>query len=697
MKKTKTKEKFVELPQSLLLEVGEESGFGDLMARAVESRYAKHKIYIIDNKRIKPVLQCGDRFIGNIINKQGTYWVKPVIRTSMFGVSQDTVRGVMIKENGRYLLKSTEKNTKEECKIINPKMANVGDFVSGFFTGSGRTKQFEIVKSLGKFDLNKATASLVLDKYDIPYEFSPAVIKEAANLPQFDKNIREDFTHIPFVTIDGEDSKDFDDAVFAERKDNGFHIMVAIADVAFYVKPHTELDREAYKRGNSVYLPNMVVPMLPEILSNDLCSLRPKEERAAITCSMNIDLNGNILNYNFKRAVIKSAARLNYKEVQNAIDGNFNNNTLHIFKNVIQPIYEAYFAFDKAKKARGALELESDEIKIKIDKNGMVAKVEKYEIYTSNKIIEEFMVAANVCAAKALYGKNIPIMYRIHEKPLEEKLVDMKPLLQELGINLPDAPAIKPEHFNKVLELCAKKGYSDGISNLILRLQSQAKYSPSNIGHFGLALEDYAHFTSPIRRYSDILVHRALINAYNLPDGGGLEKEATEKSFKEAGEHISQTERKAVNAERELVSRFLALYLEPSIGQDFEVKVSGVSTAGLFVKIESIGAEGLIPMRTMPDDYYDVEASNTMLVGRERSFAMGEKLMAKLVETSPVSGGMIFKYIDSEQGVDYFEKKGNNRRQAVFAKVKNKPVKKPKDKDKIKDKKKTQKNGKKKR
>lgn len=657
------------------MEVVGESGFGDLIAKPYDSKYQEVKIYIIENKRIKPALQAGDKFIGEIINKRGAYWTKPIMRTYMSGTEPDKIRGVMVKENGRYVLKTTEKNSNNEYLILNPKSAQEGDYVSGFLTGSGRYKQFEIVKSLGKFDLNKAAAAIVLDKYGIPYDFSSAVIKETLRLPEFDKKNREDLTHIPFVTIDGDDSKDFDDAVFAERTDFGFNLMAAIADVAFYVKPHTELDREAYRRGNSVYLPNMVIPMLPEKLSNDLCSLRPKEERASIVCLIKIDVDGNIRSYDFKRAVIKSSARLTYKEVQNAIEGNYSQNIMPVFKNVIQPIYEAYFALDKARKKRGVLELESNEIKIKLDKNGHVIKVEKYEILASNKIIEEFMVCANVCAAKALKKSGLPVMYRIHEPPLEEKLTEIKPLLKDLGLKILDVPAIKPEHFNNILEASAKKGCNEGINDLILRLQSQAKYSPINLGHFGLALDDYAHFTSPIRRYSDLLVHRALIRAYNMPDGGGLEPEATMNTFKEAGEHISQTERKAVNAERELVSRFLAQYLEPSIGQDFEVKISGISTAGVFVRIENLGAEGLIPMRTLPDDDYAINGSNTEMTGKLRHFAIGENLLVRLVEASPINGGMIFKYIDAEQGIDYFEKKGNNCSRAA---AKLKPPKKTK-------------------
>ncbi|MFV0627451.1 MAG: ribonuclease R family protein [Alphaproteobacteria bacterium] len=651
------------LPQSLTLEVTGESSHGDLMATPVEDFGVSPKIFVLENRKIRPPLERGDKFVASLINRRGAYWAKPIVGVFRADVEPEKVNGVVEKSDNKIVLKLTEKNSNKEFVIENSSEAVIGDYVSGILVGPGKAKQFRLLKSFGKFDLNKATATLILEKYDIPFEFSDEALKELKNLPKFDKKKREDLTKIPFVTIDGEDSKDFDDAVYAEKIEGGFNIMVAIADVAFYVRPFSELDRQAYKRGNSVYLPNMVVPMLPEILSNDLCSLRPKEERASLVCEMKIDNAGKIINYTFKRAVIKSAVRLTYKEVQEAIEGKYSANIMDVFKTCVQPVYEAYFAFDKARKERGALELVSNEIKIKIDKLGNVSKIEKFEQLTAHKIIEEFMVAANVCAAKALKKAKLPVMYRIHESPLEEKVKDIKPLLMDLGLKLPDAAALRPQHFNRILEECEKKGYSSGISDLILRLQCQAKYSPTNMGHFGLGLEDYAHFTSPIRRYSDLLIHRALIKAYQMGDGGELEESATFETFKEIGDYISSTERKAVNAERELVSRFLASYLEPSVGQDFEVVISGVSMAGIFVRIDSIGSEGLIPMRSLPNDMYEISAANVGLKGTRtgRDFMMGDKIIARLLEASPINGGTIFKFVDAEDGVDYYDKGGSNR------------------------------------
>ena len=679
----KEKNKKGMLPQSLTLEISGQSGYGDLIAVPVEDVKIEHKIYVLENRKIKPALQLGDRFIANLITRKGACWAKPIVRTFRADVEPEAMKGVVERTENAFVLKSTEKNSNKEFPIENPSEAVVGEYVSGVLVGPGKAKQFRIMKSFGKFDLNKATATLILEKYDIPAEFPDEVLKELKNLPKFNKANRVDLTHIPFVTIDGEDSKDFDDAVYAEKVDSGFNIMVAIADVAFYVRPFSDLDRQAYKRGNSVYLPNMVVPMLPELLSNDLCSLRPKEERPTLVCQMKIDNAGKVLNYDFKRAVIKSAARLTYKEVQEAIDGKYSANIIDVFKTCVQPVYEAYFAFDKARKERGALELISSEIKVKIDKLGNVSKIEKFEQLTAHKIIEEFMVAANVCAAKALKKTKLPVMYRIHEPPLEEKVKDIKPLLMDLGLKLPDAAAIRPQHFNRILEECEKKGYSSGISDLVLRLQCQAKYSPTNLGHFGLGLEDYAHFTSPIRRYSDLLIHRALIKAYEMGDGGELEDGATFDIFKELGDYISSTERKAVNAERELVARFLAAYLEPSVGQDFEVIVSGVSMAGIFVRIDSIGSEGLIPMRSLPSDMYEIMPANLGFKGMRtgRNFMMGDKIIARLLESSPINGGTIFKFVDAEEGVDYYDKSGNNRgnRKHAFGK-KSKPSRKSKEK-----------------
>lgn len=636
-----------------LLEVYDVGSGGDLVARPADGSPAL-RIYVASNKKIKPPLEIGDCFLGRVKRVGGDLWAKPFARTSKAGgeTEAEKIFGVVERRGNEYYLRPSQKNARLDYLLDDIGKCRDGDFVAAMLIGERKFKQARIFKNYGPFDLNKAVSCLVLDKYGIGCDFPEAVGKETARCPKFSKKGRADLTSVPLVTIDGDDSKDFDDAVYAERTASGFNLIVAIADVAFYVRPGSALDREAYRRGNSVYLPNMVVPMLPEKLSNDLCSLKPKVERAAIACFMKIDRSGNLKSYEFKRAVIKSAARLTYREVQDAFDGRFNAQTSGLFTTVIQPLYEAYFALDKARKKRGALELDVPEVKIKVGKDGLIQSVSKAEHYASHSLVEEFMINANVAA------QNLPVMYRVHEKPLKEKLDEIEPLLRSLRLKLPEQPALKPAHFNRLLEACAGKGWSAGIGNLILRLQAQARYSPEHLGHFGLGLADYAHFTSPIRRYADLLIHRALIKAYNMPDGGGLEDNADRGLFEQIGEHISATERQAVCAERETVARFLSAYMQPALGSDFDVKISGLTSAGIFAAVESLGAEGLIPIRTLPDDDYQLRNCGFELFGTRsgRTFMFGDVIRARLTEASPVTGGLIFKYVDEHDGVDYFEK-----------------------------------------
>lgn len=657
---TKKNKKSSALPETCQLEVWGTSGYGDLMARTVDPQDnpADHKIYVIENKKIKPALQVGDRFIARLSRKNDAVWAKPLARTAVAGAEEEKLYGIIEEREHKFYLKSADKKSRMDYLLDSLGKAKVGDFVSVVLCGDRKFKQARILKSFGPFNVHKSTEFLILEKYGIPIDFPAAVAKECARCPQYHFDGRWDITTLPLVTIDGDDSKDFDDAVYARRLPDGFELIVAIADVAFYVRPLSELDREAYKRGNSVYLPNLVIPMLPEVLSNDLCSLRPKVNRPCLACRIEIDREGNLRTYEFRRAVMKSAARLTYREVQEAIDGKLNPLTADLFKTVLQPLYEAYFALNKARKRRGALELSPIEIKVKVDKNGNIQSIAPAEHYTAHEIIEEFMIAANVAAAKTLQKSKLPVMYRIHEKPQEEKLKDLTPLLNILHLKLPDYPALQPGHLNHIIEECSKRSLGNGISDMVLRLQCQAKYSPENIGHFGLGLHDYVHFTSPIRRYADLLIHRALIKALEMPEEGKLEDDATIELFKETGEHLCVTERRAVSAERDTVSRFLSAYLEPSIGSDFEVKITGLTTAGIFVCIENLGAEGLIPMRSLPDDNYELTESGSEMCGRlsKRSFTFGEQIKARLMEASPITGGLIFNFVDENEGLDYYKK-----------------------------------------
>lgn len=642
----------------VLFKVAEEDANGDLLAIAQSGAY-QNQIFALWHNRLIPALTVGDEFLGKFKKTASGCYVKPIshIGQNTSTYSPDSIFGIIERQNHQCWVIPGERGAKPYLLDENKTLKN-GDLVEIEASADRRTPHAKLIKNYGPFNMNKLSEILISQKYKLPYIFDTDILKECQNLPEFSTKGRANLTHLPFVTIDGDDSKDFDDAVYATRFDKGFHLAVAIADVAYYVRPHSALDREAALRGNSVYLPQTVIPMLPEILSNELCSLNPEQKRLALVCLMDIDLNGNLIDWHFERAVIKSAARLTYRQVEKAIGGEFDATTKKLFTKVIQPLYEAYFALDKARKKRGALEIETTEVKIRFDKFGNVAAIEKQQSLTSNKIIEEFMIAANVAAARCLLKAKALTMFRVHDTPPEDKLKEIKPLLANLKLKLPDYKALKPQHFNHILELCKQKNYGLGIDELILRLQCQAQYSPNNIGHFGLGLKEYVHFTSPIRRYADLLIHRALINACRL--SSTLEEMPSERAFAETAEHLCQTERNAAAAERDITARYISSYLQPLVGTEFEVKISGLTNAGIFVRIESLGAEGLIPMRTLPDDYYQLLDVGSCLRGVDTKlkFRLGQTVNVVLAEAAPVSGGLTFHYLpDKTTMVSHLSKK----------------------------------------
>jgi ribonuclease R len=466
---------------------------------------------------------------------------------------------------------------------------------------------------------------------------------------------REDLRALPLVTIDGEDARDFDDAVFAEPDSDeknlgGFHLIVAIADVAWYVRPKDALDRSAYDRGNSVYFPDRVVPMLPEHLSNDLCSLRPNEDRPVMAVHIWIDAQGNKLRHRFTRAMMHSAARLTYDQAQNAVDGRPNAAPEALRKPVIEPLYAAYRALSRARHKRGTLDLDLEERKVSIDDKGRIQSIVPRARYDSHKLIEEFMILANVCAAESLEERRLPCMYRVHESPDPTKLESLREVLDGLGYRLARGQILQPKHFNRILEWAKDSPYKHLVNDLVLRSQSMAVYSPDNKGHFGLALTRYAHFTSPIRRYSDLLVHRALITGFKFGEGGLFEAGAVD--FHEAGEHISMTERRAAAAERDALNRYVVAWLKDRVGAQFSGRISGVVKFGLFVALDGLGADGLVPIRSLPGDFYNHDPVRHRLVGQRtnRVYTLGEPVEVRLVEAQPVSGGLTFEIIGGGGG-----------------------------------------------
>jgi ribonuclease R len=475
---------------------------------------------------------------------------------------------------------------------------------------------------------------------------------------------RADLRGIPLITIDGEDARDFDDAVWAEldtdpANPGGWHLLVAIADVAWYVRAGDALDRDAYARGNSVYFPDRVVPMLPEELSNGWCSLKPHEDRPCLAAHMWISDKGKLLRHKIIRGLMRSQARLTYTQVQTARDGHPDAVTAPILEKIIAPLYGAYAALDEARGKRGTLELDLVERKINVDREGNILGVEPRARYDSHKLIEEFMIAANVAAAETLAASAYPCVYRIHDKPDPERIDGLREALQTLDLNFPPAGAARPADFNRILTQVRGGPNVNMVNTLVLRTQAQAVYSPNNIGHFGLGLRKYAHFTSPIRRYSDLLVHRALIAACKLGEGGWNKN--ADGDLVDVCEYISMTERRASLAERQTVDRFTALFLSSRTGAVFRGRISGVARFGIFVNLDETGADGILPMRNLPQDFYDLEEKAHRVVGRRRGLHLrvGDVIDVKLVETDEVAGSIVFEY--AGRTGDAVPKRGSGR------------------------------------
>jgi ribonuclease R len=513
-------------------------------------------------------------------------------------------------------------------------------------TRRSEAKRARIVERLGSANAPHAISRLTIAAHGIPTEFPPAALAEAAKAVAVDAAGRVDLRGLGLVTIDGSDARDFDDAVWAEpdsdpKNPGGWHLVVAIADVAYYVTPGSALDREAVNRGNSVYFPDLVIPMLPEALSNGLCSLKPGEDRACLAVHLWIDANGRKLRHRFARAVMCSSARLTYEQVQAAREGS---GEAPIAADRLDALYGAYAVLDKWRQARGALELDLVEYRVLLDKDGRPSSIVPRTRLDSHKLIEEFMILANVAAAEELEARHLPCMYRVHDAPDPEKLAALRDFLVELGVPglaLAKGQVIRPELFNRVLARAAGTPAARAVNEMVLRSQAQAVYSPNNIGHFGLALPRYAHFTSPIRRYADLLVHRALIASLET---GRRRDAAGGEDLAPIGQHISATERRAVAAEREALDRYRATLLANAIGTVFEGRITGVARFGLFVTLAESGSDGLLPISSLAGDYYAYEADRHRLVGRrtDRSFALGDAIRVRLVEADGIGGRLIF-------------------------------------------------------
>jgi ribonuclease R len=499
--------------------------------------------------------------------------------------------------------------------------------------------RLRVIERLGSPEAPGAISLISIASYEIPHVFPEAALAEAAAAKPVEAAGRVDLRTLDLVTIDGSDARDFDDAVWAEpdpdaANPGGWHLIVAIADVAHYVTPDSALDREARERGNSVYFPDRVVPMLPEALSNGLCSLRPNEDRACFAAHLWIDRDGRKRRHRFERAIMRSAARLTYEEVQAARDGG---GKLAVAKQRLDALYGAFAALDRARIARGALALDLIEYRVMLDAHSGPVAVEPRRRLDSHKLIEEFMILANVAAAEELEARHRPSLYRVHDAPDPDRVEMLRQALAESGVPglaLAKGQVLRPELFNRVLTRVAGRPEAPVINDLVLRAQAQAAYSPDNIGHFGLALPRYAHFTSPIRRYADLLVHRALLGDIQPHD-----------ELEVVGKHVSATERRATAAERAALERYRTQLLSSRIGEVFAGRVTGVQRFGLFVGLAENGADGLLPIGSLPGDFYRFDHQKMRLVGRHsrRSFGLGDALSLRLSEADPIGGRLVFR------------------------------------------------------
>jgi ribonuclease R len=531
--------------------------------------------------------------------------------------------------------------------------AEDGDLVSVEVSRSARLglRTARVRERLGSLASEKAVSLIAIHAHGIPHTFSHAILHEAEAARPAPLHGREDWREVPFVTIDPVDAKDHDDAVFARpdtdaKNPGGFVIDVAIADVAHYVVPGSALDREAMSRGNSVYFPDRVVPMLPERISNDLCSLKPGVDRPAMAVRMVIGADGRKREHRFHRVLIRSLAKLHYAQVQAATDSHSDDATAPLIDLVIAPLYAAYAALKRARDDRGPLDLDLPERKILLKPDNTVDRVITPQRLEAHRLIEEFMILANVAAAETLERANTPLIYRVHDEPAPEKLNALREFLRTLDISLPKSGALRPDGFNRILARVKGGDTENLVNEVVLRTQAQAEYAAENYGHFGLNLKRYAHFTSPIRRYADLVVHRALIRALQLGDDG-LPTTATVRSLGEVAASISAAERRAMAAERDTVDRLIAHFLADRIGDIFQGRICGVTRAGLFVKLDDTGADGFVPAATLGGQYFRYDEAARAVVGDDdgETYRLGDAVTVRLVEAAPVAGALRFEML----------------------------------------------------
>ncbi|WP_159866746.1 ribonuclease R [Novosphingobium sp. 9U] len=602
-----------------------------------------------------PALKKGDRVLARTEESNGHWRGYPMKKIA---AREEQVLGVVeIDAAGKGWLAPVDKRIRNAMPISDLGGAEKGELVLAEPAGRSMRSGLKVTQVLGEPLAPRAFSLIAIHKHGIPNVFSQEMLDEAeraAKLPLSPEH-REDLRHLPIVAIDPSDARDHDDAIWAEPDgEGGFRALVAIADVSFYVRPGSGTDREARKRGNSVYFPDRVVPMLPEVLSADVCSLRSGEDRAAMACHMRIDGRGKVTEWRFTRALVRIAEVIAYEEAQRRIDESAADGEVAL--EVLQNLWSAWKALATARADRDPLELELPERRVMLDQQGRIAEIAVRERLDAHRVVEDFMIAANVAAAKALEAKVAPVVYRVHEPPSREKLIALKDYLATFDRKLALGQVITPGLFNRMLKDVADESEKALVMEAVLRSQTQAYYGPRNAGHFGLSLGSYAHFTSPIRRYADLLVHRALVDAYgleqpapkaDLPKTSGL-SDRDRDDLSRVSDAISKAERRAMEAERETIDRYVAAWLSSRVGETFPTRITGVQKFGFFATIIGLGGDGLVPVSTLGDERFHYDERAQVLVGEQSGtkYASGDRLPLKLAEANPLTGALKFELVE---------------------------------------------------
>ena len=590
-------------------------------------------------------LGVGERALCRIEKSRDGVWRARAIKkidaapeTSLIGVYRanrygGTVEPTSRKEKGDFIIEKSDARDARDGDLVR--------ITARPARGYG-PRRASVVDVIGRLDDPRAASIIAMHTHGVPDEFPEAVIEEAGKAKAVPAP-REDLTSLPLITIDPEDARDHDDAVYAEADGRGgWRVIVAIADVAAYVRVGTALDREAYRRGNSTYFPDRVSPMLPEHLSANLCSLKENELRETFAVEIFFNAGGHKTKHRFIRGRMRSAAKLSYRQAQDAIDGRPDDKTGPLLEPVLKPLWEAYRAVSKARDHRAPLDLDLPERRVRIGEDGKIASISLRERYDAHRLIEEFMIQANVCAAETLEDKRTPLVYRVHEEPSEEKVNALSNFLPTIGLKWTRGEKITGSRFNRLLGDVKGSENEHLVNEMVLRTQAQARYANENLGHFGLNLLKYAHFTSPIRRYSDLIVHRALIRALGLVLDGMSDQDAVR--LEEMAEHVTMTERRSMAAEREATDRYLAIYMADRVGAVFDARIAGVTRAGLFVRLAENGADGFIPASRLSEEYWIHDETSAALVAQRsgQRYELGMNVQVKLMEATPVTGGLLF-------------------------------------------------------